>query len=163
MASLFGGPDIAEALAPAWAGGVYYAAQRRSATATEKAAPGSLGVFYFSRWKSAEAARTFAKVYEGSFARKYSGLKERKEDETEGETVYTTDEGDVLMWVSGKDLFIGEGYPVATARKLKDSVEAVQGAGPMRMAVTPTRELGLSGAQAIAGFGVMKAAIVSSK
>ncbi len=163
MASLFGGPEIAEALAPAWAGGVYYAAQRRAATAEEKTTPGSLGVFYFSRWKSTEAARTFEKVYEGSLARKYSGLKERKADEADGETVYTTEEGDVLMWVSGKDLFIGEGYPLATARKLKDSVESVQGAGPMRMAVTPTRELGLSGAEAIAGFGVMKVGVASAE
>ncbi len=32
MASLFGGPEIGKALAPAWKGGIYYAAQRRSAT-----------------------------------------------------------------------------------------------------------------------------------
>ena len=157
MASLFGGPEIAEAIAPQWDGGVYYAGQRKSATAEEKTTTGSLAVLYFSRWRSADAARAFAKVYQVELGRKYSGLTERKADEAEGETVYTTDEGDVLMWASGKDLYIGEGFPVATDRKLRDAIEAVQGSGPMRMASTPRRELGLSGVQVIAGFGVMKA------
>ena len=63
------------------------------------------------------------------------------------------------MWSSGKDLFISEGYAVAMARKLKEMVVGVQGSGPMRMAVTPKRELGMDEVGAIAGFGVMKSAI----
>jgi hypothetical protein len=161
MASLFGGQEVAEALAPAWAGGVYYAAQRKSATAEEKTTTASLGVFYFSRWKSKDAAQVFAKVYQGSLGRKYSGLKERKADEAEGETVYSTDEGDVLMWMTGKDLFIAEGYPLATARKLRESVLAVQGSGPVRMADTPVKELGLGAVGEIAGFGMMRAALAT--
>jgi hypothetical protein len=161
MASLFGGPEIAEAIAPAWDGGVYYAGQRKAATAEEKTTTASLAVLYFSRWKSTDAVRAFAKVYSVELGRKYSGLAERKTDEAEGETVYTTDEGDVLMWASGKDLYIGEGFPLATERKLRDAIEAVQGSGPMRMATTPVHELGLSGVQAIAGFGVMKAGMIA--
>ena len=155
MANLFGGEQIAQALSPAWAGGVYYAGQRKSATPAEKQATASLGVMYFSRWRSEQAARAFAKVYEGELGRKYSGLSERKADEKDGEQVYTTAEGDVLMWLSGKDLFISEGYGLATARKLREATEAVQGTGPMRMAVVPRRELGL-GVGAIGGLGMMK-------
>ena len=51
MASLFGGPELGHALAGAWNGGVYYAGQRRAASAAEKASTGSLGVLYFSKWK----------------------------------------------------------------------------------------------------------------
>ena len=79
MATLFGGPEVAEAVAPQWGGGIYYAAQRRAATATEKTTTGSLGVFYFSRWKSAAAAQAFAKVYAAELGRKYSGMSERKD------------------------------------------------------------------------------------
>ncbi len=35
LAELFGGREMADALTPAWDGGVYYAAQRRSATGGE--------------------------------------------------------------------------------------------------------------------------------
>ncbi len=84
MASLFGGAEVAQALSPAWDGGVYYAAQRRSATAAEKRTTGSLAVLYFSRWKSEEAARAFAQVYGAELGRKYSGLSERKGDEARG-------------------------------------------------------------------------------
>ena len=51
MASLFGGPQIAAALAPEWNGGVYYAGQRKSATVAEKGTTASIGVMYYSRWK----------------------------------------------------------------------------------------------------------------
>ena len=43
MASLFGGPEIGKALAPAWKGGVYYAGQRKAATAAEKSTAGVAG------------------------------------------------------------------------------------------------------------------------
>ena len=86
------------ALAPAWAGGVYYAAQRKSATPAEKQTPASLGVFYLSRWKTEEAARTFEKMYIAELGRKYSGVSERTSgEEAEGERIFTTSEGDALL------------------------------------------------------------------
>jgi hypothetical protein len=158
MATLFGGEEVAKALSPAWNGGVYYAAQRRSATAAEKLTTGSLGVMYFSRWRSDQAAQAFAKLYAGELGRKYSSLKERKADELDGEQVYTTDEGDVLIWISGKDMFVSEGYALGTARKLRDATAAVQGSGPVRVAAgTPVKELGLGTAQWLGGFGMIKA------
>ncbi|MES2391261.1 MAG: hypothetical protein V4555_06460, partial [Acidobacteriota bacterium] len=51
-AELFGGRPLAEALAPAWDGGIYYAAQRKSASAAEKSTAASLGLMYLSRWKN---------------------------------------------------------------------------------------------------------------
>ena len=75
LAELFGGREIAEALAPAWNGGVYYAAQRKSAvTEAEKESTASIGLLYSSRWKNADSARTFLRIYSAQIPRKYSGV-----------------------------------------------------------------------------------------
>ncbi len=164
MATLFGGQALGTALAPAWDGGVYYAAQRRSATPAERMTPGSLAVFYASRWKTEKAARAFAQVYRGELGRKYVGLIERKKDEHDGdEQVYTTQEGDVLLSLSGKTLFIAEGFPMTLARKLNTAVQSVQGTGPLRQAMTPTHELTFSTAQTLGGYGLMKVALRPAK
>jgi hypothetical protein len=155
MAGLFGGPELASALAPAWAGGIYYAAQRRAATAEEKRTTASLELFYYSKWSAPEAAHGFAQLYQAELGRKYARVAERKQDEGDNETVFSTSEGDVLLWQSGRELFISEGFPLATARKLREATLAVQGTGPMRMAVGP--ELTLGTARMMAGFGMMKA------
>ena len=143
MASLFGGEELGKALAPAWAGGVYYAGQRRAASAAEKLTPASLGVFYLSRWKTEEAARTFEKMYIAELGRKYTGVSERTSgEEGEGEKIYTTSEGDVLVTRTGKDLWVSEGFPLALGRRLRDQTEAVQGVGPVRMAAGHELTLG---------------------
>ena len=47
LTELFGGREMADALAPAWNGGIYYAAQRKSAvTAAEKESTASIGLLY---------------------------------------------------------------------------------------------------------------------
>ena len=155
MASLFGGEDLGTAIAPQWDGGVYYAAQRKSATAAEKQTPASLGVLYLSRWKSEEAAGTFRKLYAAQLGRKYSGLKERKEDEAEGEQVFSTPEGDVLLTLTGKDFWVSEGFPLILARKLRDETIAVQGHGPMQIASVP-HELTLGAVDSLAHLGMLK-------
>ena len=157
MATLFGGHEVAVALTPAWSGGVYYAAQRKSATPAERATPGSLGVIYYSRWKTPEAAQTFARIYGAELGRKYSGLTERRKDESSAdEQVYTTKEGDVLLSLSDEGFFISEGFPLATARKLRESVRDVQGSGPMKLAVTPTQELTLGTTRTLGAFGTIR-------
>jgi hypothetical protein len=158
MASLFGGEELGKALAPAWAGGVYYAAQRKSASAAEKLTPASLGVFYLSRWRTAEAAATFEKMYIAELGRKYSGVSERtKGEEGDGERIFTTSEGDVLLTRSGKDLWVSEGFPLVLGRRLREQTEAVQGIGPVRIAAGQELSFGMAGA--IARMGMMKAAM----
>jgi hypothetical protein len=154
MADLFGGQDLGAAIAPQWDGGVYYAAQRKNASPAEKLTPASLGVFYLSRWKEEEAAATFEKMYKAQLARKYSGVTERKSDEVDGELVFTTNEGDVLMTLTGHDLWVSEGFPLATARKLRDLASAVQGTGPMKMAAE--HELTLGSLGALARLGIIR-------
>src|SRR6202020_3578176 len=98
LAELFGGREIAKALTPEWNGGVYYAAQRKSAvTETEKESTASIGLLYYSPWKNTDSARSFLRVYAAQIPRKYSNVIERKKDEADDtELVYFTNEGDVL-------------------------------------------------------------------
>lgn len=160
MASLFGGPEVAKALAPQWDGGVYYAAQRRNASAAQKSEMSSLGLFYFSRWRSAEATTGFARIYEAELGRKYDKLEERKADEADSrEKVFSTEQGDILLSRSGDEFFVSEGFPLAIARKLRDSAVDAQGTGPVKMAHLPIHELTFGMADAMATFGMMKSVL----
>ena len=99
-----------------WNGGIYYAAQKRSAITDEaKRSTASIGLLYYSRWKSQNSALSFLRVYAGELPRKYSGLSERKKDETDAtEQVYSTSEGDVLLSLSDNGVFIERRFPAGT-------------------------------------------------
>jgi hypothetical protein len=159
LIELFGGRDMAMALAPEWAGGLYYAAQKRSAmTAAEKESTASLGLIYYSRWKNRDSARSFMRAYAGQIPRKYSDVVERQKDESdETEQIYSTNEGDVLIALTGDGVFIAEGFDLALARKLRDVIVSVQPEGPMRQASMPLAEPSLSLAHFLASFGAFNA------
>ena len=161
---LFGGRPLAEALASEWNGGIYYAAQKKAATAAEKDMTASLGLLYSSQWKNEDSARSFFTVYEGELGRKYSGLKRRKADEKdETEHVYSTTEGDVLLTLVGDRVFIGEGFNLELSRKLRDAIDAAQGTGPVMQAgsgAPASHELVGGLAEWMGSFGVMRAAVV---
>jgi hypothetical protein len=163
LAELFGGTQIADALTPEWNGGIYYAAQRKSAvTPDQKASTASVGLLYESQWRNEDSARSFGHVYEAELPRKYSGLARRPKDEADDtEQVYTTHEGDVLLCVSGTNVFISEGFPLPLARKLRDSVVAAQGQGPLQIASDHglRRDPGIELAHVISSAGIMKAGL----
>jgi hypothetical protein len=163
LAELFGGIQIADALTPEWNGGIYYAAQRKSAvTPDQKASTASVGLLYESQWRNEDSARSFGHVYEAELPRKYSGLARRPKDEADDtEQVYTTHEGDVLLCVSGTNVFISEGFPLPLARKLRDSVVAAQGQGPLQIASDHglRRDPGIELAHVISSAGIMKAGL----
>jgi hypothetical protein len=159
LVELFGGREMADALAPAWNGGVYYAAQRKSAvTPAEKESTASLGLIYYSRWKNRDSARSFMRIYAAQIPRKYSSVVERTNDEADDkEKIFTTNEGDVLISLSGTGVFIGEGFDLNLARKLRDSIVSVQPEGPMKQAFVPHQEPSLSIAHVLASFGAVNA------
>lgn len=163
LAELFGGTQIADALTPEWNGGIYFAAQRKSAvTQEQKASTASLGLVYESQWRNEDSARSFGHVYEAELPRKYSGLTRRQKDEADDtEQVYTTNEGDVLLCVSGTSVFISEGFPLPLARKLRDSVVAAQGQGPLQIASDRSlrRDPGIELTHVISSAGIMKAGL----
>ncbi len=157
LIELFGGREMAQALAPAWAGGVYYAAQRRSSTAAEKETSASLGLLYYSRWQNRDSALSFMHVYAGEVARKYKRVSRRKQDEAgETEQVYATAEGDVLLSISDRDVFVSEGFALPLARRLRDSIASVQGVGAVQAAGFRAHELGLGLGGEISSFGILR-------
>jgi hypothetical protein len=173
LTELFGGEQIANALSPEWKGGIYYAAQKKSAvTPEQKASTASIGLLYYSKWKNEDSARSFLRVYAGQLPRKYSGLTRRKKDETDdGEQVYSTNEGDVLLSIDGTGVFIGEGFPLELSRKLRDSIESVQSDAPLQVATLKTSgtrpagfsDPGLDLARAMAAAGMMKAGLATAQ
>ena len=165
-AELFGGKPLAEALAPAWDGGIYYAAQRRSATAAEKDTTASLAFLYSSRWKNADSARSFFAVFQEELPRQYDGLTRRKADETSDlpngdERVYSTREGDVLLVRDGNTVWVSEGFELPLSRKLKAMVDGAQGKGPVQQAAVSVPRGGLVGGLAgwMESFGVVREAV----
>jgi hypothetical protein len=162
LVELFGGREMADALAPEWDGGAYFAAQRKSAVTTaEKDSTASLGLIYYSRWKDHDSARSFEHIYASQIPRKYSNVVERTKDEAdEKEQVFSTNEGDVLISISGDGVFIGEGFDLPLARKLRDAIVGVQPEGPIKQAVEHLPEPGLSMARVLASFGAVDASVL---
>jgi hypothetical protein len=161
-AELFGGKPLAEALAPEWDGGIYYAAQRKSASAAEKNTTASIAILYLSRWKNPDSARSFFHVFEEELPRQYDGLTRREKDETsDDERVFSTNEGDVLLSLQGNEVWVSEGFELTTANKLREMIESAQGTGPVREAkVTVPRADLISGiVREVSGFGVVKAVL----
>ena len=70
LAELFGGNDKATQLTPAWDGGLYYAAQKKSAP--DKSSTSSVALLYLSQWKSEDAAAAFVKMYADELDKKYT-------------------------------------------------------------------------------------------
>ncbi|MDP9051800.1 MAG: hypothetical protein M3O31_13940 [Acidobacteriota bacterium] len=169
LTELFGGQQIADALTPEWAGGIYYAAQKKSLMTVEaKASTASIGILYESKWKNEDSARSFVRVYAGQLPRKYSGLVRRQKDEADGdEQVFSTSEGDVLLSISGKGVFVSEGFPLQLARKLRDAIGDAQGSGPLKVADVGVHgrvhDPGLSLVRVLESAGVMKTAMASAE
>jgi hypothetical protein len=170
-AELFGGKPLAEALAPAWGGGIYMAVQKSKATDAEKTTTGSLALLYSSQWKNEDSARSFFEVFDQEMPRQYDGLVRRKDDEKdENERVYTTREGDVLLTLEGKKVWVSEGFDAALARKLREVVDTAnpEGNGPLKVAGNRVQGSGprvesseLTGrlVKAMQGFGMMRAGL----
>lgn len=136
LAELFGGAQIAAPLSTNWDGGIYYAAQKKDATSVQKATTASLGLMYLSRWKNADSARSFLRVYANQLPRKYEHLQQV----TTGPDVdidhlrYTSEEGDILLTLDDRTVFVSEGFPLDVARQLDTKLRAVQGNGVLRNA-----------------------------
>ncbi len=173
LTELFGGKEVAAQLTPQWNGGIYYAAQKRSATTTEeKDSTASIGLLYYSKWKSEDAARLFMRVYADELPRKYAELARRPKDETDAsEQVYSTEEGDVLLSVSGTGVFVSEGFPLELARRLCDRIASVQSDAPLEVVTNGSSGLMRVGAsdpamslvQIFSLAGTMKAAMAPER
>jgi hypothetical protein len=138
LAELFGGPESAAALTPAWNGGIYYAVQKKSAP--DKDSRSSIALLYLSQWKSPEAAEAFANMYAGELGQQFSHVVRDGHAESDtSERIYQTSEGPVLIATQGNLVFVSESFDLPLARKL---------------------EFLMTGAQASSGENVISAQIV---
>ena len=97
----------------AWDGGLYYAAQARSAT-TDAARndSASIALVYLSRWKTPAAATAFAAVYKASLPKRYKSL------QAAAGGVYGSEEGPIVVQQKDRYLFISHSLPVPLAQQV---------------------------------------------
>ncbi len=135
----------------------------RPVPAAEKQTTASLALLYSSQWKNEDSARSFFDVFEQEMPRQYDSLTRRRADEEEDdERVYSTKEGDVFLALTGRTVWISEGFDLAVARKLRaaiDQANAPIGNGPIQQAraVAPDHDLVGGLIDTLSQFGVMKA------
>ncbi len=115
-------PGAGADLALAWDGGVYYAAQARSAA--NKNDPGSLALVYLSRWKTPAAAHQFATVYRGSLTRRFVKLEPGAH--TAMRTVDMTEDGPVLIEQQDRSVFVSQSLPLSIAEEAMRLMLAAQ-------------------------------------
>lgn len=168
LATIYGGEGAARDLTPAWDGGIYWAGQKLSAkTAAEQASTGSVALFYLSAWKNPSAAEAFARMYAEEIGRKYSGVKldnSAAQPDADGgqETVFTTNEGPVVITIRDRFVFVSESFDLPLARKLADMLIGIQGTGEIRTASIPVpdRTLSQSTVSFLHSCGVMRAVLL---
>jgi hypothetical protein len=167
LTELFAGKAGAKDLTPEWDGGMYYAAQSRAAkTPEEKDSTKSVALLYLSQWKSEEAAANFAAMYAENLKRKYTDVHMQPTDASEGrsdESVFTTEEGPVLIATVGRGVFISESFPLPLARKLELAmVGSLHHSGEQQARVAMPQaapELSESLAHLLGRYGMVRAAL----
>lgn len=170
LTGIYGGDDAARDLTPAWDGGIYWAGQRRNATAAEQATTGSIALLYLSAWKNPAAAQAFAALYARELGRKYSGLKaapaatHSTPPDSLSEQVFTTSEGPVVITTRGRLVFVSESFDLELAHKLAALALEAQGTGEMKLARngsegSPAEPLTGSLVRFLSNCGAMKAAV----
>jgi hypothetical protein len=145
---------------------MYYAAQSRAAkTPEEKDSTKSVALLYLSQWKSEDAAAQFAAIYASRLKRKYTDVHIQPTDASEGsgESVFTTEEGPVVIATVGRGVFISESFPLPLARKLELAmIGSLHHSGEQQARVVMPQsapELSESLAHLLGRYGVVQAAL----
>jgi hypothetical protein len=125
-----------------------------------------VALLYLSQWKSEGAAVNFAAVYAENLKRKYTDVHMQPTDASEGrsdESVFTTEEGPVLIATVGRGVFISESFPLPLARKLELAMIGSlhhSGEQQARIAIPQgTPELSESLAHLLSRYGMVRAAL----
>ncbi len=106
-----------------WRGGYYLAVHAKSAP------KGQIGLIYFSRWDSPEAAQAFAKMYGDYVPTRYKGASRlpdscpvAKEGQECSGSQWDTPEGAVLLELRGNDLLVLEGLNDSTMQRVRNAL-----------------------------------------
>ncbi len=125
----YAGKKVADEFAPEWRGGYYYAAKPKNNPA------GPLGLFYASRWSTAEKASEFAEIYAHSLQQRYKQVQELTSPDPQpaqlspsnqgllhGRHEWKTDEGVVVIEQKGDTVLVSESLDPATTQTLEHEV-----------------------------------------
>jgi hypothetical protein len=168
LTELLGGKAVGAAMAGQWDGGLYYAAQSKSAKSQQqKDSTASVAILYLSQWRTESAAEQFATLYADSLTKKYDSVKPDESDTLQpGEKIFNTEEGPVYIERQGKLVFLSESFDPTLARKLQLLLTNAQNTADQESARTLhgpktalNRELSSSFSQYLNGFGMMRAAM----
>ncbi len=111
----WGGSEIAAKLAPAWRGGYYMALVNKK---SPKNAPVPLAMVL--SFASPAAASQFASVYESSLAQRYKSVQPASSPRQ-----WTTEEGDVRLYVDGSTVVAAESFSPEDAAKIHAALISV--------------------------------------
>ena len=156
LAEALGGKGAGADAALAWDGGIYYAAQARTAAGdAERNSTASIALAYLSRWKTAEAAKAFADLYRASLPKRYPGL--ARQQGSGMRTVDTTAEGPVVVEQRDRFVFLSHTLPVPLADRVVQSMMDAQAAKSAAAATNLQPSLSAPLRRFFAGQGVLRA------
>ena len=145
----YGDRIVADELASAWRGGEYVTFRRSDRAAAQNPATSDMALLYVSRWKSAETAERFARLYTQALSHRYQqATPQPATNSCEGKNCpvataqVMTEEGPVVItrWADNTVL-VSESFDATTAAKLRDAVHE-ESAGTRALNL-PQDELGL--------------------
>jgi hypothetical protein len=144
----YGERKAADELAAGWRGGRYVAYRKTDAASSKAPAVGDLALVYVSRWKSAQAAGRFAKIYANAVAQRYQNVSPQPPVECAGSQCpvasgqFSTETGPVIIeqWADNT-VIVSESFDPTTAGRLLNAVR--DGAGESHADNFRTDELGL--------------------
>jgi len=124
----YGERRVAPELAAAWNGGSY-AVLKKAASAASTTQLADLAFLYVSRWKTAQAADQFAKIYTASVGKRYRNASGPQINACNGSscalssTIVTTEEGPVMIetWPNNT-VVVSESFDVQIASQLREAV-----------------------------------------
>ncbi|HYH00748.1 MAG TPA: hypothetical protein VD837_16565 [Terriglobales bacterium] len=144
LSKQYAGQSSAEAIAPKWRGGYYYAAVKpgtpKPANGTARIADSALAIAYASTWADADAAEQFAAIYANYIPKRYPQARELGTqpkskvgtfptgaaevnvsiaERLGGNRLWATEQGPVSVEVSANQVLVLEGFDEATAAKLR--------------------------------------------
>jgi hypothetical protein len=115
---VYGDEKLATKLSPEWRGGSYYAAGRRNAKPPNKDSSAHIGLFYVSKWATAEAAQEFAKAYADALPKRYESLHRASAASTAGLDQYSSADGPIFIQQTGNMVVAVESFEEDVAKKL---------------------------------------------
>jgi len=114
---IYADEDVAKRLTPQWRGGAYYAAGRKGAKPPDRNSTAHIGLYYVSKWATAEAAEDFAKSYVAALSDRYKGLRPVTSD-APGLHTFTSADGPIFIQHTGNLVIAVESFDERMANKL---------------------------------------------